>query len=232
MENLFISLSQAVEGALPIALVASLVWGILSIVLSPCHLGSIPLIVGFISGQGNLTTRRAFNLASAFALGILATIAIIGVITASLGRMMGDVGVWGNYFVAAIFVLVGLYLLEIIPQFGGGISKVKLIGKGLWSALMLGLIFGVALGPCTFAYMAPMLAVAFRMGAENLLTGTLLLAMYGVGHCSVIILAGTFTNTVQRYLNWSGGSIGILWLKRVCGALVILAGIYFVYTAG
>jgi len=232
MESLFTSLSQAVEGALPIALAASFVWGVLSIILSPCHLGSIPLIVGFISGQGNLTTRRAFSLATVFALGILATIAIIGIITAGLGRMMGDVGVWGNYFVAVIFFAVGLYLLEVIPQFGRGIGNVKLIGKGLWSALLLGLIFGVALGPCTFAYMAPMLAVAFRLGTTNLLDGALLLAMYGVGHCSVIILAGTFTSAVQRYLNWSGESRGMLWLKRICGVMVILAGIYFIYTAG
>jgi len=36
--------------------------------------------------------------------------------------------------------------------------------KGLLAAFLLGLVFGIALGPCTFAYMAPMLAVAFRSG--------------------------------------------------------------------
>ena len=60
VEQLFNSLSHAVEGAPLIALGASFVWGILSIILSPCHLASIPLIVGFISGQGQVTTRRAF----------------------------------------------------------------------------------------------------------------------------------------------------------------------------
>ncbi|MCK7527965.1 MAG: hypothetical protein MZV64_65400 [Ignavibacteriales bacterium] len=49
-----------------------------------------------------------------FLLGILITIALIGVITASLGRLMGDVGAIGNYLVAVIFFLVGLYLLDII----------------------------------------------------------------------------------------------------------------------
>jgi cytochrome c-type biogenesis protein len=52
MEQLFTSLSHAVEGAPAIALAASAIWGILSIILSPCHLASLPLIVGFISGQG------------------------------------------------------------------------------------------------------------------------------------------------------------------------------------
>ena len=52
MQELFTNLSHAVEGAPLIALGAAVVWGILSIVLSPCHLASIPLIVGFISGRG------------------------------------------------------------------------------------------------------------------------------------------------------------------------------------
>ncbi len=60
MEELFSKLSHAVEGAPLVALGASFVWGILSIVLSPCHLASIPLSVGFISEQGKVTVRRAF----------------------------------------------------------------------------------------------------------------------------------------------------------------------------
>ena len=107
MEELFSALSHAVEGAPLVALAAAAVWGVLSVVLSPCHLSSIPLIVGFISGQGRVTTGRAFGIASLFAVGILVTIAAIGAITAAAGRMMGDVGRWGNYFVALIFFAGG-----------------------------------------------------------------------------------------------------------------------------
>jgi cytochrome c biogenesis protein CcdA len=115
MEQLFTNLSHAVEGAPLIALTASFIWGILSIILSPCHLASIPLIVGFISEQGQVTTRRAFWTATLFSVGILITIAAIGVITAAAGRMMGDVGRYGNYFVAIIFFMVGLHLVGVIP---------------------------------------------------------------------------------------------------------------------
>lgn len=59
LENLFASLTRAVEGGSLIALAAAFFWGILSILLSPCHLASIPLIVGFIDQQGRMTTRRA-----------------------------------------------------------------------------------------------------------------------------------------------------------------------------
>lgn len=230
MEQIWITLTKAVEGSVLIALSASFVWGILSVVLSPCHLSSIPLIVGFISEQGKLTTRRAFGISLMFGFGILITIALIGVATAAMGRIMGDVGRYGNYAVAAIFFLVGLHLLDIIPMpFSGPGVGIK--RRGMLAAFILGLIFGVALGPCTFAYMAPILAVSFKAASTNLMYGILLLAVYGIGHSAVIVAAGTSTEAVQHYLNWNEKSHGAIIVKRVCGALVLLGGVYLIYTA-
>ena len=115
MESLFETLTTAVAGATPVALAAAFAWGVLSILLSPCHLASIPLIVGFIQGQDSPTPRRALGLSSLFALGILVTIALIGVITAAAGQLMGDVGTAGNILVAVIFFVVGLSFLDVIP---------------------------------------------------------------------------------------------------------------------
>ena len=81
--------------------------------------------------------------------------------------------------------------------------------KGLLAAFILGLVFGIALGPCTFAYMAPMLAVTFKLAATNFLYGAALLLAYGVGHCAVIVAAGTSTELVQRFLNWNEHSKGV-----------------------
>jgi cytochrome c-type biogenesis protein len=231
MEHLFTTLSHAVEGSAAIALGASFIWGILSIILSPCHLASIPLIVGFISGQGRVSPARASGIATLFAVGILITIAAIGAITAAAGRMMGDVGRWGNYFVAAIFFVVGLHLLGVIPMPWSGPGQVGMKRKGLVAAFTLGLVFGIALGPCTFAYMAPMLGVTFKLAATNFFYGALLLLAYGVGHCSVIIAAGTSTELVQRFLNWNEQSKGLAMLKYVCGVLVILGGVWLIYSA-
>jgi cytochrome c-type biogenesis protein len=231
MEELFTRLSHAVEGAPAIALMAAVVWGILSIILSPCHLASLPLIVGLISGQGRVSTARASGIATLFAVGILVTIAAIGAITAAAGRMMGDIGAWGNYLVAGIFFVVGLHLLGVVPVPWSGPGQVNMKRKGLLAALVLGLVFGVALGPCTFAYMAPMLGVTFRLGETKPLYGASLLLAYGLGHCSVIILAGTFTEVVQRFLNWNEHSKGVVVVKRVCGVLVLLGGIWLIYSA-
>ena len=85
MEQLFTTLTHAVEGTAAIAMAAAFVWGVLSILLSPCHLASIPLIVGFIDQQGRISTRRAFTISLLFAVGILITIGAIGAITAAAG---------------------------------------------------------------------------------------------------------------------------------------------------
>ena len=231
IQTLFTHLSRAVEGGPAVALSAALVWGVLSIVLSPCHLASIPLIIGFIDEQGNISTKRAFQIALLFSLGILVTIGLIGAATAMAGRMLGDIGRYGNYFVAAIFFLVGLHLLGVLPLPFTGPGQVKMKQRGRLAAFILGLVFGVALGPCTFAYMAPMLAVTFKLAAAHMAYGILLLLAYGVGHCAVIVLAGTFTESVQRYLNWNESSHGALILKKTCGILVLLAGLWMLYTA-
>ena len=231
LEQLFTVLSRAVEGTPALALTAAFAWGILSILLSPCHLASIPLIVGFIDEQGRISTKRAFQIALLFALGILVTIGLIGAITAAAGRMLGDVGRYGNYFVAVIFFLVGLHLLGVIPLPFAGPGSVALKRRGRFAAFLLGLFFGIALGPCTFAYMAPMLAVTFRMAAARMAYGILLLLAYGVGHCAVIVFAGTFTEGVQHYLNWNESSKGATILKKICGVLVLLGGLWMLYAA-
>lgn len=229
LNRLFISLTHAVDGSWAIALGAALVWGILSILLSPCHLASIPLIVGFIDEQGRISTRRAFMIALLFSLGIFITITALGMICAASGQMLGDVGTWGSIAVAIVLLLVGLHLLEVIPAPWQGPGQIGMKRKGLLAAFILGLIFGIALGPCTFAYMAPLLAVAFKLGADDIAFGVALLLVYGIGHCGVIVLAGTFTEMVQHYMNWNERSRGALILKRVCGVLVILGGLYLAW---
>lgn len=224
--EIFSWLSGALSGNPAIAILAAFLWGVFSIIFSPCHLSSIPLIVGFVDKQGRGSTKRAFVISLLFATGILITIAAIGLITASLGRLMGDIGSIGNYLVAVVFFVVGLYLMDVLPSPWTGATGAGMKKQGLLAALTLGLLFGIGLGPCTFAYMAPMLGIAFNVAADQLLFAIILLAAYGVGHCSIIVLAGTLTEKVQQYLNWTEKTKGAIIVRRVCGALVILGGIY------
>jgi cytochrome c-type biogenesis protein len=231
MESLFTTLTEALYGSPGLALVASFAWGIASILLSPCHLSSIPLIIGFLSAKGEKRTSRGGLLAFIFAVGILFTIAIIGLVTAALGRIMGDVGTYGKYFVAIIFFIVGLYLMDIIrlPEKGVNLRPTQ-SASAFWSAFVLGLIFGIALGPCTFAFLAPVLGVVFQMSGTNVVAAGALLLAFGLGHCSVIVVAGGLTSRVQAYLDWCNQSRTVLWIKRIAGLLVIAGGVYTIAT--
>lgn len=231
MNWLFTTLTDAMSGSFMIALLASVAWGALSILLSPCHLSSIPLVIGYISSQGREGARRSYSISFIFAVGILITIALMGIVTAAAGRMMGDVGLWGNITVASVFFAVGLYLMDIVKFSWNGIIPQTLLARGWKGPLLLGLVFGVGLGPCTFAFMAPVLGLVFNVASSNFVQGVSLIAAFGIGHCAVIVGAGGAAGTVQTYLDWSDRSRGTLWVKRIAGGFVMLGGAYYIYTA-
>ena len=231
VDSIFEYLSSALSGNAYTALFASFGWGIVSVLLSPCHLSSIPLIVGFINSQGEISVKRTFIVSLVFGIGILITIALIGVITAVAGRLMGDLGATGNYLVAAVFFVMGLYLMDIIklPWEAASIRPTK--QKGVIAALILGLLFGIGLGPCTFAYMAPVLGIVFQTAKTNIVYSVSLLFAFGIGHILVIVAGGMLTKKVQQYLNWTEKSKASTYIKRFCGALVFLGGIYLIYNS-
>ena len=230
LDTIFTWLTTAMSERFGIALVAAAGWGVISIILSPCHLSSIPLVIGYISSQGQAGVKKSFSLSLVFGIGILITIGLIGVITASAGRMMGDVGIWGNIIVAGVFFIVGLYLMDVIKLSWGGIVPRTSFAHGWKGALLLGLIFGIGLGPCTFSYMAPVLGVVFSIASTNMLQAISLIAAFGIGHCAVIVGAGSAAGTVQKYLQWTEQSKGATYMKRTAGVLVVLAGVYYIYT--
>ncbi len=203
----FAAVTGWLEASFGMAIGAAFIWGVCSVVLSPCHIASVPLAIGYVNGKGKTQPKAALLLSLAFALGILFTIAAVGGITAAFGRMLGDVGVL-KYIVAAMMK-----------------STARLQGRGAVGAFALGLLFGLALGPCSFGFMMPLLAVAFRNAATYPLTTAGLIGAYALGHTAVIVTAGTFANLVQRWLDWNERSSGTTIVRIVCGALVILAGI-------
>ena len=225
METLLTTMAEAVSGGLALAFGAAFVWGVLSIVLSPCHLASLPLVVAYV-GDGRTDDRRAALLSTTLALGILLSIAVVGAITATAGRILGDVGIWGNRVVAAIFLVIGLHLLGVLPlplPSAGARSGGR---RGFTGALLLGLVFGVALGPCTFAFLAPVLGVGFKEATAAPQRGGRRLLAFGLGHCGVIAAVGASAARAQRWLDWHERSSGAVWLRRVCGGLILLAGFW------
>lgn len=227
LEELLTYLTAALSHSLQFALFGAFLWGVISILLSPCHLASIPLLIGFLASETSSGTKRVFQLSLMFSVGILGSIVLIGVITAAAGRLAGDLGRVGNTLVALVFLLFGLFLMDLLPL-RWSMPGMSTRFRGVPGALIFGSVFGIGLGPCTFAFMAPVLAAVFAKAAANPGGSLGLLGAFALGHCGVIIAAGTLTQFVERYLGWSGKHQALKWLRRLCGFLVFVAGVYLV----
>ena len=131
------------------------------------------------------------------------------------------------------FIVFSLGLLVTIAAIGGLTAAAgRTMGDvGPWANYLVSLVFGIALGPCTFAYMAPVLGVTFAVAASSALYGVLLILLFGVGHCSLIVVAGASAGWVRRYLQWSEASRGVTYLRYASGWLVLAGGLYLVYSA-
>jgi cytochrome c-type biogenesis protein len=229
MIGLFTGLSNMLQASLILAIVASMIWGVFSVLLSPCHLAGIPLIMGHIASKSDGTKKKAGFLALLFAFGMLVTLLIIGIITSILGRIIGDTGPTATYAVGAFLLFFGVYMTGVLPfDLFNFAAAPKLKKGGYFQSFLFGLIFGVALGPCTFAYMAPMLAIGFQSARTNPVFGVTLFGAFAIGHCVVIVAAGILTEVVQSFINWNNKSGASKIVKIVFGVLIAGAGAFLI----
>jgi cytochrome c-type biogenesis protein len=226
LDSLLVAVNGLMTGPGVAALIGALAWGLVSVLLSPCHLASIPLIVGYVAGQGRLVEgRAAVGYAAAFSLGLFCTIAAIGAVCSLLGRMLGDVGAALPAVIGGLLVVVSLDMLGLLPRRagGGGLSRLRL--RGPLGALVLGLAYGLLSGACTFGFLAPVLAVV-TVGGE-VVRGLVLTALFALGHCLPILAAGSFAGATSRYLERAGRSRWTLGLRRGAGLLVGGLGCFY-----
>ena len=223
----FITINEWITGAFYLAALGCFLWGMVSILFSPCHLASIPLIVAYVAGQDQtMKPRQAAQYAVLFTMGLFITIAVIGVVCALLGRMLGDVGSYWQILVGLVLVWVALGMLGVEKCNLSGSRLQRLNVKGRGGAFLLGLAYGVLSGSCTFGFVAPILAIITVQ--QQVLTGVMLILLFALGHCLPIVIAGSSTAAVRRLTEsetWiaSGG-----WFKKSAGMVIGLLGIYFI----
>lgn len=229
IESLFTNLNQAMEENFLIAVGAAFGWGVLTILLSPCNLTSIPLVVAFLSGQKS--NRGRFKSALVFSGGIFVSIAVIGMLISLIGTVLtGFEGVF-KYLLAGVFIIFGLVMLDVfqIPSLVSFDQENK--KRTAAAVFATGFLLGLALGPCTFAFMAPVLAVAMKLAAADVLNGIVLISAYAVGYCVLILLAGTFSGAVGKYLNFNNKTHIAEIIKKTFGVFLVIIGLFLVYRA-
>ncbi len=195
---------------------------------NPCVLAMIPLMMAFVGAyRGTSGARKAFSFSLLFVIGLTITFTLLGFVAALMGRLVGDVGRFWPYLVAAVCLVMGLHLLGIwnfdlpLPQ------SWRPRQAGPWGAFLLGLLFGVVSTPCATPILAVLLVYIASKG--NLAYGGLLLFLYALGHCALILIAGTSMGLAKRLIESRGLNTGLAYLRKGSGVLIILIGFYFIW---
>lgn len=196
---------------------------------SPCVLATIPLVVGFVGGNADGDRRKAFLYALAFIIGMSLTFTAFGAAAALLGTLFGTLGGW--WYAAAGLValvmggqMVGLYSIRLPVK-----REFRPKRSGVDGSFLLGLFFGVVSSPCATPVLVVLLTLVATKG--QVVYGTALLFTYALGHCLLMLLAGTFTGFVEAFAEARGVAHVSLWGRRLGGGIVMAVGGWFIWQA-
>lgn len=196
---------------------------------SPCVLATIPLVVGFVGGYAEGDRWKAFRYSLAFILGLSLTFTAFGAAAGLLGTMFGTVGGWWYVAAGAVALVMGGQMM--------GFYEIRLPVKrefqpkqgGVIGSFLLGLFFGVVSSPCATPVLVVILTYVATRG--QVLYGTALLFVYAVGHCMLMLAAGTFTGFVESFARSRGVVSFSAWAKKIGGSVVAVVGVYLLWHA-
>jgi cytochrome c biogenesis protein CcdA len=226
MEGLFGDISQLIQHNPWLAILAVFIGGATT-ASNPCVLAMIPLLMGVVAGGEATSIKKSLGFSALFILGLSITFAILGLISALMGRMLGDIGAFWKYLVAAVCLIMGLHLLGLLKFNINFPTPVNVRKGGPLGAFLLGLLFGVVSTPCAVPILAVLLAYVGSRG--NVLYGGFLLLIYALGHSALILIAGTSMGAAKKLIE-SRGLRRTNWaLQKIAGVIIILVGAYFLF---
>ena len=187
IDNILESISTLITTSTWLAPLLAFIAGVLTS-FTPCALSSVPLIVGFVGGSREKSTKTAFRLSLTFALGSAITFTLLGVIATLAGNLIGTQATWWYIVLGILMMLMALQTLgiyEIIPS-SYLVSKNK--KRGYVGALFAGILGGVFSSPCSTPVLIALLAVV--AGKGSIAWGILLLLLYSIGHGILAVICG------------------------------------------
>ncbi len=197
---------------------------------SPCVLAMIPLVIGFVGGYDEISGwRRSLRFSLVFVFGLALSFTGMGLVAITLGRLFGDVGDFWPWVVAAVCLAMAAHLWDLWSfSMPARLTEYRPSHLGLLGALTLGLLFGLVSAPCA----APILVVVLTYIASrgNLPYGLALLWTYAVGHCLLVVVAGTSMGLVKTWLGSDELARANRVLKRLAGVLIALVGVFLLWS--
>ena len=226
MSDLFGDLSQLIKHNPWLAVLAVFIGGATT-ASNPCVLAMIPLLMSVVAGGEAASIKKSLAFSALFVLGLSITFAILGLISALMGRMLGDIGAFWRYFVAGVCLIMGLHLLGLL-KFNINLPQPVNVRKGgPLGAFLLGLLFGVVSTPCAVPILAVLLAYVGSQG--NVIYGGFLLLIYALGHSALILIAGTSMGAAKRLIESKGLRRTNWALQKIAGIIIMLVGAYFLF---
>lgn len=227
MDSLLQNIQTIVQNQHGLAFVAVFIGGIIS-AASPCVLAAVPLIIGFVGGYSEGNKKKAVLFSLVFVLGLSITFTLLGIGVSFMGQFLGFAGKWLYIGLAVIAILMGLNLMGIISIPFPFQKTTEVKTRGLLGAFVLGLLTGTVSSPCATPVLAVILAYVSTQG--DLAYGGSLLFVYATGHCALIFIAGLSIGFTESILGSRGLKNFSLYSKKISGAILLAAGIYFGFT--
>lgn len=195
--------------------------------LSPCTLPTVAFVVAYVSGNQDYNKKNGFILSLSFVMGIAFILSMLGMFAGLLGNFLVKTNTL-NYIIAAILVIMGLWMLKV---FNFNINDIRLKsnpkkGSGTIGAFLLGIPFGISASPCTMPITASVLAYSATKGSA--LIGLLLMFTYAMGRSLPLLIVGTFTGLLN---NLKGLSKYQEVIEKISGILLIIIALYFIWQA-
>ncbi len=118
MTQILEGLSKIISESSWLAPILALFAGVLTS-FTPCSLSGIPLVIGYVGGTGQRSTKKAFWLSVTFTLGVAVTFTTLGASASIAGRLIGTSASWWYIILGILMLLMALQtwgIYEIIPS--------------------------------------------------------------------------------------------------------------------
>ncbi|MFW6457504.1 MAG: protein-disulfide reductase DsbD family protein [Planctomycetota bacterium] len=206
----------------------------LALALTPCVYPMIPITMSVIGATSSESWWGGFGRSLVYVLGISLMYATLGLIAAATGNVFGTLMQHPAVYLglAVVFVVLAAAMFDLfsIQLFGSWTSRLqqKVRGRaGLVGILVLGVLSGVALTPCS----APVIigAMGFVLRTRNLWAGFLAFFCIAWGMGTPLVLVGTFggvVNSLPKSGEWQDT------VKHIFGFGLIAAALYFFLHSG